>query len=127
MAGGLVLVWLAAVTVCSAHCSEDSCHCDSIKIEQTATSNGQPHDSDNDDHSFCLSLHHLTPTTPTAYWVAPDFKLALMLSFHSTAQALTIEPLEGQILCQPPDREFVFTPEVSLGAAFRSLAPPAFV
>ena len=122
----MVLVWLSAVSACSIHCLEDNCHCDSIKMGPMSASSGQSHAPDNDDHSFCLSLHHLTPAPSVGFWITPDFKLALRLNFHSTALALSFESLKNPILRQPPDREFVFTPEVSLGAALRSHAPPAF-
>ncbi len=80
-------------------------------------------DCDHDDNSFCLALHSLTPFFHVAVLEKPDFALAFNLDFISTA--LPVEsPVGTFVLRQPPDREFVFTPEVSLGAAFRSLAPP---
>lgn len=125
MAVGMIIVWFAAVTACSAHCLGDDCQCDSMKMDGAPNSGGQSHDdSDNDDHTFCLSLHHLTPATSIVNKVAPDFKLALALNFLSHVQMPVAEPLDALILCQPPDRRQPLTPEVCPGLAFRSHAPP---
>ncbi len=55
--------------------------------------------------------------------IKPDFGLAI-LTFVSPSQTVAYTLPEAPISRQPPDRERVFTPEVSLGPAFRSLAPP---
>ena len=51
----------------------------------------------------------------------------LLASGLSTAQLVTVAQTETSVSRQPRTREWVFTPEVSLGAAFRSLAPPVLL
>lgn len=124
-AAAVLFIWFASVTACSIHCLGDNCHCDSFKAENANSSHGQSHDSDKNDDSFCLSLHSLTAVSPSTNFTAPNFRLALTLGLLSTPPMFAVEPLEKTIPRQPPDREYVFTPEVCLGAAFRSLAPPS--
>lgn len=124
-AGGMVCVWLASVIMCSSVCSGEDCHCN---VAQAATANGQSHDSDKDhdhDDSFCISLHHLClPSNIT--FAKPDFSLILTLNLDFTTQLAALTQPEIFILRQPPDANRVFTPEVCLGPAFHSLAPPVF-
>jgi hypothetical protein len=123
-AAALVVVWLAAIGLCSTDCMGDDCHADSANIKKAATTNGQSHDSDSHDDSLCASLHSVCPATPSSTLIKPDFGLAFTLDFISTRQIVAVTPPETFISRQPPDRDWVFTPEVCLGAAFRSLAPP---
>ena len=131
LAAVMLLLWVAAVTACSTKClCADS---DSEHMEQSAMANSQSHDShgsdkdcDHDD-SFCTSLHSLTPVSTATVLDKPDFGLAFTLDFLSTAQLLTVAQTETSISRQPRTREWVFTPEVSLGAAFRSHAPPVLL
>ena len=89
-------------------------------------SHGSDKDCDHED-SFCTSLHSLTPVSTAAVLDKPDFGLAYPLDFLSTAQLVTVAQTETSVSRQPPGRHFVLTPEVSLGAAFRSLAPPVLL
>ncbi|HEY5043485.1 MAG TPA: hypothetical protein VIK53_15950 [Verrucomicrobiae bacterium] len=123
-AAALVVVWLAAIGLCSTDCMGDDCHADTAHIKKAATTNGQSHDSDSHDDSLCVSLHSVCPATPSATFIKPDFGLVLTLDFISSRQIVAVTPPETFISRQPPDRGWVFTPEVCLGAAFRSLAPP---
>jgi len=125
VAAGMLLVWVAAVTACSTECLGEDSHSDSAQMGQTA--NNQSHDSnkpDSHDDSLCVSLHSTCPTTPSLSFAKPDFGLAFTLDFISTAQLVTLAQSEASVSRQPTDDELVFTPEVSLGAAFYSLAPP---
>jgi len=125
VAAGMLLVWIAAVTACSTECLGEDSHSDSAQMGQTASN--QPHDSnkqDSDDDSLCISLHSLCPTSPSLVLVKPDFGLAFTLDFISTAQSITLTQPETPVSRQPPDDNRVFTPEVCLGPAFHSLAPP---
>jgi hypothetical protein len=124
-AAALLVVWLAAVGFCSTECLGDDCHADTANIKKAATTNGQSHDSDSHDDSLCVSMHSLCPAPVNTILIKPAFGLAFTLDFISTAQLVDVASLETFVSRQPPDREFVFTPEVCLGAAFRSLAPPA--
>ncbi len=125
VAAGTLLVWLAAVTACSTECFGEDSHSDSAKMEPGAASNNQSHDSDKHDDSLCVSLHSLVPTTPCAILAKPDFGFAFTLSFVLPSESVALAQLEASISRQPPDCNRVFTPEVCLGPAFRSLAPPS--
>ena len=123
----MLMVWIAAVTACSTECLGEDSHSDSAQMGQAASN--QSHDSnknkqDSDDDSLCISLHSLCPTSPSLVLVKPDFGLAFTLDFVSTAQLVTLAQSEASVSRQPTDGELIFTPEVSLGAAFYSLAPP---
>jgi hypothetical protein len=128
VASVMFFIWVAAVAACTMTCS---CS-DSERMAQTSTSANQAPDSqgsdkDCDQHdSFCHSLHSLTPVSTATIFTKPDFGLPLTLNFLSISQFISIEQSETSVPRQPPDRQFVFIPEVSLGAAFRSLAPPSF-
>jgi hypothetical protein len=47
------------------------------------------------------------------------------MDFLSSGEFAAQPQLERFISRQPPDRRWAFTPEVCLGPAFRSLAPPS--
>jgi hypothetical protein len=88
---------------------------------------GQSHDSDkhdSHDDSLCVSLHSICPISPSSVLAKPDFGLAFTLDFISTARLVALAQPEATVSRQPPDLDKVFTPEVCLGPAFRSLAPP---
>jgi hypothetical protein len=127
VAAGMLLVWLAAVTACSTECLGEDSHSESAHMDQAAATSNQSHDSgkhDSHNDSFCVSLHSLCPTSSCPVLVKPDFGLAFALNFILTAQLPTLAQPEASLSRQPPDSNRVFTPEVSLGAAFYSLAPP---
>jgi hypothetical protein len=126
-AAALLVVWLAAVGVCSTDCLGEDSHAEAAHMEKAATTSGQSHDSDSHDDSLCVSMHSLCPAQANTILIKPDFGLAFTLDFVSTAQIVDVAAPETFVSRQPPDREFVFTPEVCLGAAFRSLAPPVLL
>lgn len=126
-AAALLVIWLAAVGLCATDCMGDDCHAHTANIKKAATTSGQSHDADSHDDSLCTSLHSVCPATPSTTFIKPDFGLAFTLDFISTRQIVAVTPLETFTSRQPPDRDWVFTPEVCLGAAFRSLAPPVLL
>ncbi|HKI68860.1 MAG TPA: hypothetical protein VKA67_04675, partial [Verrucomicrobiae bacterium] len=73
---------------------------------------------------FCDSIHSVCPILPSAVLVRPDFGFASSLNLVSPAPSVTLARLEAVIPRQPPDPHWAFTPEVRLGPAFHSLAPP---
>lgn len=126
-ATGMLLVWIAAVTACSTECLGEDSHSESAHLKQSAATSSQSHDSDkhdSHDDSFCNSLHSICPTSPCSVLAKPDFGLAFTLDFISTAQLVELAQPETSVSRQPPDCNRVFTPEVCLGPAFHSLAPP---
>jgi hypothetical protein len=88
--------------------------------------NDQPADSDKDgdyNDSFCDSLKSGFHAAASNHVSKADFGLAFTLSirpFQTPADADT----EIQVSRQVKPHEWVFTPEVCLGPAFRSHAPP---
>ena len=134
----LLLVWLGATGFCSTerlfghaesgdeHDSDQTAH-----HQQDATSapvdSDHSHDSDKHDgdgHSCCTSLKAIPQFVKSALLTKPDFGKPLSLSFHWLAQALTPVQQQAPSPRQARPREWVFTPEVCLGPAFRSHAPP---
>ena len=121
-----LVFWLAAFALCSTECLE---HTDSNSdhVAQAAANHGQ-HDSDktdNHDDSFCISLHSFAPSSDQHVLVKPNFGLNFAHHFITAAQIIPVTEPEATTLRQPPDREWRFTPEVCLGPAFRSHAPPS--
>jgi hypothetical protein len=124
-----LFVWLAALTFCSMECNLGHSHSDKSDTEHAVSS---PHDTpspDSDNHdkhddSLCVSLKTSVHTTNGFVFSKPDFGCGLALSFASPSQPLAATDIKPLISRQPPDRQRVFTPEVSLGPAFRSHAPP---
>ena len=135
-AAGCLLVWLAAITVCT---SENFCipeHCDSSSVthhdesapahhqEGGDSENHQPHD-----YSFCDSLKTIAQTAPQPVLAKPAFRVSDCDLFSLTISSF-LTPLaasNSQVLRQPQDAKLLFKPEVFLGPAFRSLAPPRLV
>ena len=133
LAAATLLVWLGALVFCSADCLIGDSHCQpSHHDEQAASShhdNGQTPDSDKHESgndAACDSLKTLVPTANNNSLPKPDFGF-YVLSFVSLPQALTVAESESPISRQPPDREWLFTPAVFLGPAFRSHAPPVLL
>lgn len=127
VAAAMLLVWVTAVAACSTECSCADSDSDQMAPASLADSHGHSHDTDRDcdhDDSLCTSLHSLTPVSTVTILARPDFG-ACPLAVLSPAQLIAVAPAETSISRQPPERDWVFTPEVCLGAAFRSLAPPA--
>ena len=131
----MVLVWVAASGFCSVesffghaeHNSNSLAHHENDTAASTADSDHHSHDSDkngSEEHSCCATLTAASPSVNSAILAKPDFGKLLSLNFLWLAQALTFVQPEVPISRQPPDREWVFTPEICLGPAFRSHAPP---
>jgi len=122
--------WLGALVLCVTECSDaDSDHQVAQKEMAVSTSaNGSMPDSDNHsghDDSVCTSLKTLVPAASNVVLLKPDFGFCT-LPFAAPLQTVTVAQIDASVSRQPPDSELLFTPEVSLGAAFHSLAPPVF-
>ena len=133
LAAAMLLVWLAAWVFCSVDCCGGDSDGPPGPHDEQADSSHHDHDQapDSDNHSghddsACNTLKTLVPTACNLVLVKPDFGCCI-LSFVSLPQALTAAQIETPVSRQPPDRERVFTPEVCLGPAFRSHAPPVLL
>ena len=110
-----LLVWIASIAVCVADCAgsqkqHDCCH---------KKSSGSPHDK-----PICLHSQTIASAPLSAQINKPDFGIRPILIFQ--AQIFPSHLESGQVsLRQSVRSDFVFTPEVCLCAAFRSLAPPS--
>lgn len=130
-----LLVWVAASGFCSVeslighgdHHANGADHHENATAASATDSDHHSHDSDKDrgdEHSCCASLAAANPSAQKTVLTKPDFGKLLSFNLLWLAQVLTFVQPEAPILRQPPDRERVFTPEVYLGPAFRSHAPP---
>jgi len=85
------------------------------------------HKHDSKEGSCCSTLKAVVLTAHPVVISKPVFHpipfLCVLPEMHAASLALSEKPPNRQ--AKPPD--WVFTPEVCLGPAFRSLAPPAFV
>ncbi len=131
-----LVVWLAALTFCSANCFLRDSHCQPNHHDEQAADAHPDHDHDQApasknhngcDDSFCDSLKAFSHTTDTIVIAKPDFGLAYILASTSFSQLLTVPQSETSMFRQARQREWVFTPEVYLGPAFRSQAPPVLL
>jgi hypothetical protein len=125
-AAGTLFIWLSAVAMCQAHCCGDNDHAVAKVALHNSAANS--HDGDKNNHhddSACLTLKSALQSNHGIALVKPDFGLAFNLNFLSTVTSVETLQSETFIFRQPPDSNRVFTPEVCLGPAFHSLAPPA--
>ena len=122
----LLVFWLLAAGFCSAEClcADDHCPAQPVHLTLAAATGGQPQDSDRHDDSFCLSLHSLSLQTAGSVLPQADCGLAFIPDFIPTAQWPAAAHPVAILGRQPPDGHRVFTPEVCLGPALHSLAPP---
>ena len=128
-AGVALVTWLGALWLCSSECVAEDSHSDASHHEQAVSSHhagGEPADSDghrSHSDSFCDSIKSVLHAQNGSLVFKPDFGLAFILSIQAS---LAPAPAESEMPVSRPakPRFWVFTPEVCLGPAFRSLAPP---
>lgn len=128
-----LLAWIGAQVLCQSHCLLSACHNDSseksCRAENPSDAHGndhapQPSHNDSSADSSCLTLKSALTSSGTTLLVIPQF-----LFLHAAApatlalNATDIEPI-ANYTHNAGLRERVFTPEVYLGPAFRSHAPP---
>ncbi|MEO5802365.1 MAG: hypothetical protein ABIR24_02460 [Verrucomicrobiota bacterium] len=127
-----LVVWLAAFLFCSNTCCIGESHCETGH-EQHGEASHHDHDrsSDSDSHSdhkdsFCNSLKSIVHTASNQTLSKPDFSF-VTLDFVSPSHLVTVARREASVFRQGSRRDWVSTPEVYLGPAFRSLAPPVLL
>lgn len=153
MAAGCIAIWVAGVSACDLEAlfccesqgSETVAHVDHEHSHDTEhAGTNDPHDADahhsgeTDGHSndspipdskeglCCSTLNAVAQTSTSAGFGKPALLPVSFLCVPMEAHAITLALLDG-----PPNRhaksgDRVFTPEVCLGSAFHSNAPPAF-
>jgi hypothetical protein len=137
-AAATLLTWIGAQALCQAHCIIGGCHdegddasCHSVNV--AASHHGdddhgsQPCDDDRCADASCQTLKSALVGNGALLLVAPELSLLHSVApFVLTLDATAIEPV-ASLSRQASPRKWVFTPEVSLGPALRSQAPPAFL
>ena len=128
LAMATLLCWLGAMMLCSTECSDRDCSHQAGQNEMASSNscNDSMPDSDNHsghDDSACIALKTLIPTADNLVLFKPDFGF-FTLNFVPPLEVVMVAQIESSVARQPLDAELVFTLEVSLGAAFYSLAPP---
>lgn len=125
VAAGTLLIWLSAVVMCRMHCCGDDCQAGA----QVAPHNGMAnsHDRDKDNHHDDLACLTLKSAVHSDNGIAfarpnPDFVHSLA-SVALVADEMAVEP--AACFRQQKRCDRAFTPEVCLGPALHSLAPPA--
>lgn len=126
-----LVVWLAALVFCSAECFFGGSQCQPRHHEeQTAASHHEhEHAPDSDEHNdcpntICDSLKNFVLSTSSSFVAKSNFSLTYVLNFVSSCTASKAAGSETPIFRQAWRRDWAFTPEVCLGPAFRSHAPP---
>ena len=134
LAAATLLCWLGALVLCSTECLTPDSDCQPIHHDQQAASShhdhGQAPDSDKHDcpdNSFCDSLKAVVHPPGNGFIFKQDFSLAYILGSAPLSQALTVSRPATPVFRQAWRRDWVFTPEVYLGPAFRSQAPPVLL
>lgn len=126
-----LLAWIGALALCQTHCLSGGCCDEPGEAGSHAQNSPKSHheDSDAPNHhdtadASCATLKSALCSNTASLLIIPEFSslyslAPIMLPLDATAIELT-----GAFSRQTDRRDWVFTPEVCLGPAFRSLAPP---
>ena len=133
-AAGVLLVWVAAQVLCFAHCNfgvghgsseQPSCHASapSPAHHEDGDSSGPAH-HDSSASAACSTLKSALVGSGSVALVQPDFHLLYTLAPVALMLDMTAAAPTSPSSRQAKARDWVFTPEVCLGPAHRSHAPP---
>ena len=124
-----LVVFIGAQTLCFIHCNlggehggaatTPACHGTAAQ-----TGHGEGNSSAPAPMASCSTLKNLSASSVVLTHVTPEFAVFYMLAPFALADDATAIELGALNLRQANHSDRVFTPEVSLGPAFRSLAPP---
>jgi hypothetical protein len=136
--------WLAAITVavfigaeamCFVHChlggghggsGEASCHGHETAAAESGHDEESPSSPKPSPTSSCATLQNLLSNSVALTLVVPDFPLRYTQAPSVLGLNDIVTEPNASISRAARPREWVFTPEVYLGPAIHSLAPPAF-
>ncbi len=128
-----LLLWLGAQALCQAHCLPGACHDESGTAggHEAATSHSHHDDGQSPAHqdssadASCETLKSALSSHASSPLIIPEFSVLYTLA----PLALDVTAIEPVALFSRDarTRDWVFTPEVCLGPAFRSLAPPVLL
>jgi hypothetical protein len=134
-AAGALFVWLAAQALCFAHCNFGVSHGGSTQPSCHASAPSPEHHDNGDESApshqnsagsvVCSTLKSALVGSGSAALVQPDFHLLYTLAPVALMLDMTAAEPTSPSSRQAKARDWVFTPEVCLGPAFRSLAPPS--
>jgi hypothetical protein len=134
-AAAALFVWLVAQVLCTAHCNFGFGYGHSEKASCHGSAPAQAHHDDGNSHgpapkgsstgAACLTLKSALYDTNASALVKPEFQLLDTLPEFEPAVEATQTHLVAALSRQARPRDWVFTPEVCLGPAFRSNAPPS--
>jgi hypothetical protein len=127
-----LLAWLAAQVLCAAHCNfgvchgeaeKASCHGPALTHHDDADPAGPGHDNSSTT-ATCLTLKSALVSGSPLALVPPELHLLYTLAPVALALDATMAEATAPSSRQAWRRDWAFTPEVYLGPAFRSHAPP---
>lgn len=127
-----LVVFVAAQTQCFIHCNFGGGHGDSAPPSCHGAAPAQACHGQGESSSppvpsptaTCFTLKNLLTSGGALTLVVPDFFVLYLLTPLALALDVTATEPEAAFARQANHRDWVLTPEVSLGPAFRSLAPP---
>ena len=133
-AAAALVVWVVAQAFCFAHCNFGVSHGDSESASCLGPAPSQAHhegggsccptQGDKQGGIVCTSLKSALTGSGSTALVQPDLHLLYELApFALALDAMATKPA-GLCFRQAQPRDWVFTPEVCLGPAHRSHAPP---
>lgn len=132
IAAVVLVAWSVALAVCWHHCATGACSKQAKSGDQpschghSASDDGGAPSSSNSAENACFAKKPFASHLDVANTDSPSLHLAyisalLVVDYELQNSTDTIE------IRQATPRDWVFTPEVCLGPAFRSLAPPALI
>lgn len=133
LAAGCLLLWLAALGFCSTEALIG--HHDETVSQKAKTKHSHSESPDSkhrehrgcDDDPLCVALHSVNAPSPTILLAKPVSQWIATIDFAPLIALTSLEQPAIDFPRQQPDRIPIFTPEVYLGPAFRSHAPPTLV
>ena len=108
----------------------DSHHSHDAEAHHSHDAEGHSHGShkhESKEGSCCSTLKAVAQTANPVVFSKPAFHAIAFLSVLPEMRAASLALSKNPLHCQAKPPDWVFTPEVCLGPAFRSLAPPAFI